>query len=96
MIFALASLLGCEEREGRVVGSEGVFVYGSASSCHRTAHSGPRDVVKRPVIGVLATLPPGSTFKVQGEDIGKEFACLKVRSGLASGYVLLSKRIVVK
>ena len=95
-LSAVASLFGCSEREGRVVGSEGIFVYGSASACHGTSHAGPHDVVKRPVSGVVASLPPGSTFRVLSEDIGKDFACLKVRSKAASGYVLWSERVVVK
>jgi hypothetical protein len=91
-----ASLFGCAQRDGSVAGSDGIFVYDSASSCHQASHAGPRDGVKRPLIGVVATLPPGTTFKVLAEDTGKEFACLEVRSKLASGYVLWSERIIMK
>jgi hypothetical protein len=87
-------ICGCDSRSAVV--DEPVYLYESASACHASAHAGPHDSVRgRNIRGVLATLEKGTGLALKGEDVGKEFACWRVKGPGIHGYVLASERISI-
>jgi hypothetical protein len=89
----LLALVACDSRPAVVVGKP-VYLYGSASACHASAHAGPDDSVRRRKLeGVSTTLVVGTKFSIVAEDLGKEFACWRVEGHNVRGYVLASERI---